>query len=222
MAVPVAAFIQLPLDTANGGKKRRTQTRTVGTDSVHEDFVIPTSARSILGNYICNIGIQVIPIAAQNGTATGFVWFYNPIAGTKKIAIERIKSSIQFNALGVDLLAGSLTLAKFSFTGTGSGAVRTLVPLNSKMPAATANARTAVTGLTVSIIGVIGQWLLPVMGLATGGAGSFSAQQVDWVADDEEEEIILNPGEGIVLYSSDGVTTANRNLVATIHHSEFE
>jgi hypothetical protein len=38
----VPSYIRLPTDTANTGKKNRTQTRVVEGDTVHEHFVVPT------------------------------------------------------------------------------------------------------------------------------------------------------------------------------------
>jgi hypothetical protein len=36
MAAPIAAYVQLPADTANTGKKNRTQTKVAGSDTVHQ------------------------------------------------------------------------------------------------------------------------------------------------------------------------------------------
>jgi len=222
MAAPIAGFIQLPLDTSNTGKKRRTQTKVIGADTVHEDFVIPISKRNILGSYITSTGVIAIPIAAQNGTTTGAVWFYNPVGSTKKVAIEKIKIAVQFVALAEDLLAGNLSISSMTVTGTASGTQKVPGKLDSTMPVASADARTVVTGLTPVLVSVLGSFLLPVMGLATGGAGVFPAANLEWVADSEEEEIILNAGEGIVIWNASAVTTANRNMVINIQHSEYE
>lgn len=222
MTSPIAAFVQLPGDTVNTGKKRRTQTRVVGADTVHEDFVIPTSKRNIFGNYRASLGLVAIPAAAQNGIATGYSWIYNPIGNTKTIAIEKIHTSVNFNALGIDSLCGYYVVDKFTYTGTGSGAARTAVPLDSNYPAASINIRSAMTGLTVSLIATILSRLLPVMGLATGGGGSFSSDDITWEADSEEDEIILRPGEGIVLYNASAVTTSIRALTGDVLWSEFD
>lgn len=221
MVATVDAFIQLPLDTSNTGKKRRTKTRVVGANTVHEDVVIVKSDRDVIGAYITSIAPVVIPATLQNGTTAGLAFFYNPIGGVNKIAVEKIRLNVQFNALAVDLLAGNLALGKFTFTGTGSGAVNTNIPTDSRFVAATANSRQAMTGLTISLLGNLANWFLPVMGLATGGAGVFNAQQIDWVLNNEEEEIILLAGEGLVIYSAATLTTSNRLLTGSIHYEEF-
>ncbi len=51
MAAPVAGYVQLPSDTANTGKKNRTQTKAVGSDTVHEHFVVPTEGYTRTGRY---------------------------------------------------------------------------------------------------------------------------------------------------------------------------
>lgn len=65
MTAPVADKIILPLDTGNTGKKKRTLTRVVGSDTVHSDYVIVEDPRSVVGSYKCSSGVLTVPIAAQ-------------------------------------------------------------------------------------------------------------------------------------------------------------
>lgn len=222
MVAPVAAFVQLPLDTLNTGKKRRTQTRVVGANTVHEDFVILTSERNTLGTYIASFAPVALPITAQNGVTGGALFFYNPVGAVNKIAVEKIRLQAQFNALGIDTLAGNLKVVKFTFTGAGSGAANAILPTKTSSPIPAASSRQAMTGLTIALVADVCTWFLPVMGLATGGAGVFNPMNIDWLADHEEEEIILVAGEGIVIYSAVNLTTANRLLSGAVHFSEFE
>ncbi|HKS16986.1 MAG TPA: hypothetical protein VJU16_06720, partial [Planctomycetota bacterium] len=80
MAGPVAAFVRLPDDASNTGKKVRTQSRVIGSDTVHEHFFIPTMKAEILGVYRWALDQQTVQASAQNGTSTGFFWAHVPSA----------------------------------------------------------------------------------------------------------------------------------------------
>lgn len=220
MAAPVADKIQLPLDTGNTGKKVRTQTRVVGADTVHEHFYIPTSERSITGAGKANCGVQTVPTAAHNGTSTGFWWLWAPTGG-KNIALRRLYTSVKFNALAVDLLPGELRVSRFTFSGTPSGAV--ITPAKRKTAdTLTAELRTASTGLTVTLVATAYSKLFPTMDLVTGGAGQWNPMEDWWDADEEQEQIVLVPGEGLVCWSAAALTTANRRMVNNVAWEEFE
>ena len=134
MAAPIADKIILPLDTGNTGKKKRTQTRVVGADTVHEDFVIPISDRKVTGSYKASSGTLTVPTAVHNGTTTGFLWLCNPVGSTIKMAAKRIMlilSSMRLymgTLLVMDLLHGSkaavrsrkASLLGFRFSDPGS------------------------------------------------------------------------------------------------------
>lgn len=222
MVAPVAAYVQLPVDTGNTGKKRRTQTRIVGADVAHEDFVIPISKRSVVGNYTIFSGLLTLPATLQDGITAGFLWILNPADSTRTVALKKITASCQFNALAVDNLAGFLRVTKGTFTGTSSGTVKPVDAVDSSMPAALTLARTTPTGITPTINSIVDGWVLPVMGLATGGAGVHIPAIYEWKAEKEEDEIILHPGEFIGLHSAATLTTSNRQAIASFHIQEFE
>ena len=52
MAGPVAAYVQLPTDTSNSGKKNRTITKAVGSDTVHEHYIVPDHSYTRTGRYV--------------------------------------------------------------------------------------------------------------------------------------------------------------------------
>lgn len=222
MVAPVAGNVTLPLDTGNTGKKKRTISRTVGADTVHEDYVIVGDARNITGTYTASSGVLTIPAAVHNGTTTGFLWLFNPIGSTIKMQISRMIYDMQFTALAVDLLSGELRMNLFTFTGTASGAQITPAKRISTDAAPQGNLRTASTGLTVTLgaarIGVH----YPTMDLVTGGAGHWNPHRADLRPVNEHEEPILLPGEGLVIWHAVAVTTANRRLIANMSWDEFE
>lgn len=222
MAAPVADKIILPLDTGNTGKKKRTQTRVVGADTVHEDFVIVQDPRNVIGTYKASSGLLTVPAAVHNGTTTGFLWVYNPIGATTKMQVSRLMYDMQFVALAVDLLGGELRANMFTFTGTGSGAQITPAKRLSTDAAPQGNVRTASTGLTCTLGAAIVGVQYQTMDLATGGGNVNNPHRVEIKPANEHEETVLLPGEGIVFWHAGAVTAANRRLVINTLWDEFE
>lgn len=223
MAAPVAAFIQLPTDSGNTGKKVRTQTRVVGADTVHEHFFIPISSRSIVGNYWASVGAFTPPAAAQNGTTTGAWWLFNPVGSAVKGAVKRFSSILNFNAVAVDLVPGQFRMSLFTFTGTASGAQITPGKTDSTAAAPVLNLRTASTGLTVTLGATIYEEAGPIFPLATGsGIACGPYVGIERNPGEEWNEIILRAGEGIVEWSAQALTTANRRQTSNLGWEEFE
>ena len=42
MTAPASTYVQLPSDGSNTGKLNRTQTKVVGSNTVHEHFMVPS------------------------------------------------------------------------------------------------------------------------------------------------------------------------------------
>lgn len=226
MAAPVADKVQLPVDTGNTGKKVRTQTRTVGADSVHEHFFIPISSRSKLGVYSAHSGVLTMPVAATNGGTTGYFWLINPVGSTVKLALRKIEGMIQFAlTTGVDVTVPRTQFALCTFTGTASGAALTLAKRDSTDTAAQGSVRTASTGLTVTLGALIKSWLPPIN--ATASSATIQANMPPTVCPEyepgmEDDQFVLRAGEGIVCYSPDAATTANRRLIVNLAWEEYE
>jgi hypothetical protein len=216
-----AAFVQLPLDTGNTGKKVRTISRVVGADTVHEHFFIMSSARDYLGVYGYHSGKQVIQAAATNGTTTGFWWLINPIGTTIKVGIERLRYIHQQGTNLVTATIPRVALALITFTGTASGAAITPGKIASMYPAAQGSMRTASTGLTVTL-GAILDATLPFVNTGTIAYTATMANFDDNVAISEMSDIQLAAGEGAVCYQPDaGTTSDTRILVADIFTAEW-
>ena len=138
------------------------------------------------------------------------------------MAVKRIKWNVQFIALAVDLLGGELRFSLFTFTGVGSAGLITPAKRDSQDAAIVGNVRSASTGLVVSLGATVHGWQYPTMDLVTGGAGHWVAARDELIPDAEQDEIILRPGEGIVIWHSIAVTTANRRLFVNVAWEEFE
>jgi hypothetical protein len=219
MTAPAASFAQLPTDSGNTGKKIRTQTKTVGADTVHEHFFVPSSTREKLGRYIVHSGVNVISATAHTFGTSGFMWVANPVANTAKIAICEIEIITQLGSALVAVTSPRLLWSTFTFTGTASGASLTPGKFDSTFAAATASVRTAVTGMTtVKVADTICS--LPI---ASATAVGYAPPSLDEsVFEAEEQQIILRPGEGICLWQADAGTTADtRRTVTTVIWEEF-
>jgi hypothetical protein len=225
MAAPVADKIILPLDTGNTGKKVRTQTRVVGADTVHEHFFIPTSKDSKLGLYRAHSGILTIPTAAHNGTTTGHLWFQNPVGSAVKGRLRRLRETGQVISGAIDLTAPRQLFNLFTFTGTASGATITPAKRDSTDAAAVCTLRTAVTGMTVTLGAVFRHTGVPAIN-ATLASATIQVNLPPCIYPpwdpDEEECPVIRAGEGIVLWSADASTTANRRLFSDWAWEEFE
>src|SRR6185369_7040109 len=83
MAGPTASYVQLPSDTANTGKKNRTQTKAVGSDTVHEHFTVPSPAYTHTGRYFaCSTVLQAVSTVAQTPSTAGFYFLHNATNNT--------------------------------------------------------------------------------------------------------------------------------------------
>lgn len=225
MAAPIADKVLLPLDTGNTGKKVRTQTRVVGADTVHEHFFVPVSKDTKTGFYKAHSGILTIPTAAHNGTTTGHLWFQNPVANTTRAArIRRLKETVQMLSGAIDLTVPRQLFSRFTFTGTASGAALTAARRDSTDAAPTCDIRTAVTGMTTALVASIRHAGIPQVNatLASATIQVNLMPVVSWQDYDEEEGIVVRPGEGVVLWSADASTTANRRLFSDWEWEEFD
>lgn len=222
MAAKTDQIIILPLDTGNTGKKIRTKESVVGANTVEEYFFIPSTERSETGRYKFNAPAAAIPTAAQTGTTTGMLYLTNPLASTVKLSVSRLLLSHNFsNTLAVDLIAPILRVSRISFTGTLSASVITSAKRATADAAAQGLLSTAMTGLTVTLVATMFEYIGQTMDLVTGGGGHWSAQSNDWSPDEEGDEIVLAAGEGICVWSQLAVTTANRKLSISGAWKEF-
>ena len=222
MAAKTDQVIILPTDSGNTGKKIRTKESVVGANTVEEYFFIPSSERNATGQYKFVIPAQAIPTAVHNGTSTGFLFLVNPLSSTVNIAVDRMSFKHNFSTtLAVDLIAPLIYISRISFTGTLSAAATTPAKRKTSDAAAQGLIATASTGLTVTNVANVYSFIGQTMDLVTGGAGHWIAQNDEWNPQDEDDELVLVPGEGVVVWSTFAVTTANRKLLINGAWFEF-
>lgn len=218
MAAPIAAFAQLPSDSGNTGKQMRTQTRVVGSNTVHEHFFVQSSTRDTVGSYVAHSGNLTIQAAAHTLPAA-FLYVFNPVGSTVKMALTAIEIITQLNSALAAPTSPRLLWKLFTFTGTASGAQITPGKIDSTMAAPTGNVRTASTGLTLTN----GADMIASLPTASATAVGYAPPQMDeWFEDVEQNQIILRAGEGILLYQPDaGTTSDTRRLIVTVKWDEF-
>ncbi len=205
--------LMLPLDSGNTGKKIKVKVSTVGANQVVEYYFIPSSERDQVGNYKFSVPAQAIPTAVHTGTTTGFMFLINPATSTVMVSLDRLTLKQNFSTtLAVDLIAPIIRLNRISFTGTLSAASITPAKRRTSDAAPQALLATASTGLTVTNVATLYEFIGQTMDLVTGGGGHWSVQTDEYNPQGEDDEPVLAPGEGLVLWSQLAVTTANRKL----------
>jgi hypothetical protein len=219
VAAPLPNKVLLPDDSANAGKKVRTQTRVVGADTVHEHFFVNVHPHLITGIYMCHSGTLTVPTAAHNGTTTGHLWFINPSGATIRGALRGIAAQAANIAAAADLLYTRQLLSLITFTGTASGATLTPAKRDSTDAAAQMSVRTASTGLTVTLGATVRHWVPPIQ-VGTTGVGVFPTivyPERDFTID---ECPVFRTGEGAVLWSADASTTTNKRFSCDLSWEE--
>lgn len=224
MTAPVAANIRIPDDSGNAGPRIQSQREQIGGVDVHSHFFIQRAQAKVLGVYRAATGLLSVSASAHNGTSTAFAWLHVPTAITGK-AVRIRQMRVEFNNVGVTAMitVPRIGLARFSFTGTASGAAVAGARLATAYPVPVLDTRTAVTGLTCTLDPTPGSLLSEVVtpaGLLAGTAANFVPHPsiTQWLLDgsaQEDEYVVLNPGEGLSLYQLDaGTASDSRRLVA--------
>jgi len=213
-------IIQLPADST--GKKVRTQERTVGANTVQEQYVIVDSPRVRTGGYHAHTGNHTIQAAATNGTSTGFWWFYNPVGSTQLIEIVKVTFSTSETTALANLTSPRVLLSGFTFTGTPGGAAITPKKVDTTDPAATAILMTTqVTSVVALTQAMYAHLAVCVQSGSSGGPGVPSAEKYPDDADLDMRPV-LRAGEGIVCYQPDaGVASDTRKLITNLMWKEY-
>lgn len=227
--------IILPSDAGNTGAKAATMARTVGSDLVEIPLYIEERKEVVKGVYRAGMAIQSVQAAAQNATSTGFIWITCPAAvTTRAIRIRRAKLVFQHSAATAAMnTIPRIGLARFTFTGTASGATVAGAKIDPDSPNPSVDMRTAVTGMTVTLNTDPGSLLSTVIApptmvltaLPTTGIVALpnSEQELVAIGSDEDEWPMIKSGQGLVIYQLDaGSTTDLRRFSLDILWDEIE
>jgi hypothetical protein len=211
MAAPVAGIITLPDDSGNAGKKVRTQTRVVGSDTVHEHYWVPTRQAKVLSIYRLALVQATVLASAQNGTTAGMLFGHMPSSVTgKAMRLRRLSVTSQHSTALATPTAPRLLVRRYTSSGGLSGTL--IAPnlndsTNHAAPACLYSL--ANTGTTVVHVS-IGFGAAALAGALTA-VGAYEPCFKDLIdpAADEDDWPIFYPGEGFVVYQDVAGTTSD-------------
>lgn len=212
-----ASYIQLPADSS--GKKVATRQRTVGSDTVEEQYVIELSARVLSGVYVAHHGVTTVAASAQTFPAAA--WFLiNPVGSSVTVALRKLNFQSQMGSALTAPTSPRLLLVTFTFTGTASGASITPRKADTSYPTATGSLRSANTGLTITRESDIFAFL-PFASQSGSSGGPSSASDSSWMPP-EDERLVLAAGEGVCLTQADaGTGSDTRRWISNFCWEEY-
>lgn len=210
-------FVTLPSDASNTGAKTATMIKTQGANQVETPLVIPDRYETVRGVYRAAMAIQSVAAAAQNATSTGFLWILCPAAlTTRAIRLRKMELSFQHSSTVTMPTLPRIGLARYTFTGTASGATLAGAKVDPDADNPSADLRTAVTGMTVTLNTDPGSLLntvvVPTLHNVTAAGLAFpctDVQQLVNIMADEDEWPIIKAGQGLVLYQLDAGTASD-------------
>lgn len=225
MAAPLPSKIILPLDSGNTGPKVRTQTRVIGSDTVHEHVFIFERDAKVTSIYKLALAQSTVLATAQNGTTAVMLIGHMPAAATTRaMRIRRCFVTSQHSTVLATPTAPRLLLRRFTSAAALSG---TLVAptLGDSARDATPSALFSLvtTGVTVVHVG-IGFGIAPITSCLTA-VGINDPAPTDAVnhGDDEDEWPVFRPGEGFVAYQDvNGTTSDTRKINITLSCDEID
>lgn len=223
--------ITLPADAGNTGAKTPTMTRTVGSDTVHVPLMIPERKEVVKGVYRASMALQSVQASAQNGTSTGFLWISCPAAvTTRAMRLRKMEIMINHSASTTMPSTPRIGIARYTFTGTASGATLAGAKIDPDSANPSIDLRTAVTGMTVTLNtdpgSLLNSILVPPMHNVTAAGLLFMPSVPQSLVDigaQEDEWPMVKAGQGIVLYQLDaGTTSDTRRFTANLMWDEIE
>lgn len=181
MAAPVASYVQLPTDASNTGKKNRTQTKAVGSDTVHEHFVVPSAGFTRTGRHAYQSSLHVLSTAATNSTHLVLAM---TTAATYRCVLRKISMTYGITGTIAATTANPVLIIQkatygTAFTATTNGQV---INYQSSSTASQLNAYLGSSGATVGTPTTFLSFSFPAL-LTT--VGSYGGQAVLWEAGDD-------------------------------------
>jgi hypothetical protein len=228
MTAPIAGYVQLPADTANTGKKNRTQTKVSGSDTVHEHFVVPSPAYTHVARYFSvSTAAQGVSSAAQVPSTAGHYYLHNSTANTAVGVLRSVDVNYSVDgstALAITQSCPLFMLQKYTFATAHSGTTINIVSAQTSSTTAKLNMRQAPTGATITLVGPIGAVPFPALlsTVTNTYGGSFNLYQ----ADEQYNRgfaVEIAPGEGVVLHQlTTGLAADTRKFTAKFVWDELD
>jgi hypothetical protein len=200
MAAPVASYVQLPSDTANTGKKNRTQTKAVGSDTVHEHFIVPTQGFTRHGTYThsSTVARAIVNSAVAITTDTVGTYLAMSTASVKVGVLREVQVSYGSGDPVISKTAPIIAAQKYTFATAFSGTTQNICQSQTASTTPGANVRVAPVGATVTYVGDFGCCMVPAI---VTTAASYPGDTVTiYKADDPYNRggaVEFGPGEGV-------------------------
>jgi hypothetical protein len=183
-------------------------------DSAGKEINAPNSTNPKFAVHSGNLVI----VASAHGATAGFFWLINPVGNSKEFKLRKIYFRCAPTTALVCVTAPRVTVERITFTGTASGAQLTPAKVETSEPNATGLVITASTGLTPVAGAVICGFIVSSVLTAVGVGVSYEQSLIF----SQDGEIILAPGEGIVIRQADaGTASDTRKVLVNITWEEY-
>lgn len=221
MTAPVASYIQLPSDASNTGKKNRTQTKVVGSDTVHEHFMVPDHTYTRTGRYVYQSTDDTIQASSGKQYAVlSMATNATAVASIKSIDVGWGTAS----TVNVACRGTLITILKSTFNGAMSDATtRAIGSYMSTNAAPNLSVRSSSSGASLGTQIPITAFMVPAQ---VTTIGSYGGQANIYNAPEQYHRgsnLELNPGEALVVFQQDaGVSSDVRNIHFRIVWDELD
>jgi hypothetical protein len=219
-------FVQVAPDST--GAKVRTRSRTIGANTVEEQYVIEQPERVATGVYIAAPATQTI-LAAAHATTTGFFHLLNTSAA-KMIELRRVEFIPFRTAVTAFPTAPEIVLQRCTFTGTATGTVVT----PAKSVRTTQNGETADVantgelrapgGAVITGTEIFHRFVMPAT-IIIYAAGTQSTDIVVpqmYRPTDEDGRVVLATGEGVLIrQDTAGTASDTRKFAINLSWREY-
>lgn len=216
MAGPVDSYVQLPSDASNAGKKNRTQTKVVGSNTVHEHYMVPSLGFTRTGRYIAaSTAVQAVSSVGAAVTTAGVAYLHMSTAQTAVGVLRKVEMSYsQAGTAVISQSAPHYQLQKYTFNTAHSGTTYNICATQTTSTTPKANIRIAPTGATITPVGNIGAFSLPALVSTAGTYGGIVTLYEVAEQYNRGSAVEFAPGEGIALFQATSGNAADTRTVA--------
>lgn len=225
MTKPAASYVQLPTDTSNTGKKNRTQTKTVGSDSVHEHFVVPSPGFTNNGRFVFQSSGDTVQASSHTGTGSGFYWIANSTANSNVVAAIR-DISISYGlgtTVAINTNSPRIAFTKFTFNAAFTTGTADKTPLSYSTAANTIKVNSTSSGATVTLVQDFAAMVMPACVTTVGSYGGAAVLHQSGDPYNLTNALLLTTGQGLVIWQPDaGVSSDVRKFSVRVTWDEID
>jgi hypothetical protein len=218
MAAPIASYVQLPSDASNTGKKNRTQSKTVGSDTVHEHFIVPTEGYTRIGRYFhcstANRAVVNTAVAITTDTVGTYLYMSTLSATTARVGVLReVSVSYGCGDPVISKTAPVITATKYTFNVAHSGTTQNICQAQTSSTVPLANVSLAPTGATITAAGDFGSAVIPAIFTTVGNyTGGKQVLYEDHEPYNRGAAVEFKSGEGIAVHQTISGTASDTRV----------